>query len=308
MIPSQIYGTNIQMMGFPGPQVVDVFNPYEGVADLNAAFAAWTSLCPNTQGAPGNSYCCIRVFMDDNYRDFADPLSDLDVPTSYHISNSTCRIRCDKTYDLYENFSDVFLYQGKDPFSNPVTASFYSGPYSPLNKVDELYGDVVSWRRWMMYEFGRAMGLLSIDDGAPVSCPGSIDMVMNDPMTDDDAGELTDDDKCAFIKLYCPDAVGLGPALGVETGESQEFSLSQNLPNPFNIMTTIPYSLSKRGMVKLAVFDEAGREVKILVDQDMEIGAYTVGFHADDAMPAGAYWYVLQVDGATVTKQMILVK
>jgi hypothetical protein len=55
------------------------------------------------------------------------------------------------------------------------------------------------------------------------------------------------------------------------------------------------------------VFDETGREVKTLIGEHRAMGTYTDGFYADEAPPAGMYWYVLRVDRATVTKQMILV-
>ncbi len=45
------------------------------------------------------------------------------------------------------------------------------------------------------------------------------------------------------------------------------FSLSQNYPNPFNSCTTISYSITKRGLVQLKVYDILGREVSTLINK-----------------------------------------
>jgi hypothetical protein len=129
---------------------------------------------------------------------------------------------------------------------------------------------------------------------------------MENPATEDDPIDLTREDMCQFKKLYCDHEVGLG--VDDEEGAGSGLSLSQNAPNPFSTMTTIPYNLQRSGDVSLRIYDETGREVKNLVDRHMDPGTYTYGFHADEAMPAGAYWYILRVDGITVSKQMILVR
>ena len=45
------------------------------------------------------------------------------------------------------------------------------------------------------------------------------------------------------------------------------FELSQNFPNPFNPSTTIIYKLPHRSSVSIKVYDAAGVEISVLVDE-----------------------------------------
>jgi len=69
-------------------------------------------------------------------------------------------------------------------------------------------------------------------------------------------------------------------AIEDETGMPQGFSLSQNYPNPFNPETKIQFLLPKTGYVSLKVYDLLGREVSVLVDQELSAGAYEISFDA----------------------------
>ncbi|MCF8267117.1 MAG: carboxypeptidase regulatory-like domain-containing protein [Ignavibacteriales bacterium] len=85
------------------------------------------------------------------------------------------------------------------------------------------------------------------------------------------------------------------------------FELNQNYPNPFNPSTTISFSVPASGMVKLSVFDILGREVSVLVNQNMQAGIHTVNFNASD-LSSGLYIYRLQSSNNTLTKKMMLIK
>jgi hypothetical protein len=85
------------------------------------------------------------------------------------------------------------------------------------------------------------------------------------------------------------------------------FSLSQNVPNPFNPVTTIEYSAPGDCHVILKVFNTSGQEVSVLVDQHVRAGAHTVIWDAA-GMPSGLYFYTLQSGGKQHTKKMLLLK
>ena len=86
-----------------------------------------------------------------------------------------------------------------------------------------------------------------------------------------------------------------------------DFSLSQNYPNPFNPSTNIRYDLPKNGIVKLVVFDELGREIKTLVNENQTAGTYEATFNASQ-YPSGIYFYKLITDGFSETKKMLMIK
>jgi hypothetical protein len=87
----------------------------------------------------------------------------------------------------------------------------------------------------------------------------------------------------------------------------KSFMLSQNYPNPFNPITNINVQLSKTGFVKLVVFDVLGREVKTLVNEELNAGSYRVDFDGS-RLSSGIYFYRLETSGFTETRKMILIK
>jgi len=89
------------------------------------------------------------------------------------------------------------------------------------------------------------------------------------------------------------------------TSASGSFHLDQNYPNPFTESTTITFQLPEYARVVLKVYDLMGREVKKLVDSDLEKGGHKVEFNAKN-LPAGVYCCQIQANGRIETKKMIV--
>ncbi len=89
-------------------------------------------------------------------------------------------------------------------------------------------------------------------------------------------------------------------------------ALHQNHPNPFNPSTTISFSLRDRGIVSLAVYDVAGRLVRVLIDDVMEAGPRDVTWDGRDnagrVVASGVYFYRLEAGNFTETKKMVLLR
>jgi len=96
-----------------------------------------------------------------------------------------------------------------------------------------------------------------------------------------------------------------------ETEETRAASctLAQNFPNPFNPSTTISYNIQEPAHVALVVYDMAGRQVKVLVDQYQSIGSYAVRWSAEGAMESmlasGTYIARLRVGEQFLVRKMI---
>lgn len=86
-----------------------------------------------------------------------------------------------------------------------------------------------------------------------------------------------------------------------------EYSLSNNYPNPFNPTTVIQYTLPKQSDVSVKIFDVLGREVTTLVNKVQPKGNYEIEFRASK-LTSGIYFYRLQADYFIETKKMILLK
>lgn len=85
------------------------------------------------------------------------------------------------------------------------------------------------------------------------------------------------------------------------------FSLSQNYPNPFNPSSKFKVQISKLSNVKVVVYDAAGKEVEVLVNEQLHPGTYEVDFNGSK-YASGVYFYKLIAGDFVETKKMMLVK
>ncbi|MBU2583896.1 MAG: T9SS type A sorting domain-containing protein, partial [Bacteroidetes bacterium] len=84
----------------------------------------------------------------------------------------------------------------------------------------------------------------------------------------------------------------------LSTDVPTHFILSQNYPNPFNPATTISFSLTSKSFVSLKVFDALGREVSILLADELPAGTYARQWNAA-ALPSGVYFYRLVANASS---------
>ena len=107
-----------------------------------------------------------------------------------------------------------------------------------------------------------------------------------------------------------PTDLRYGPTDVSETITGNQYSLSDNYPNPFNSSTNIQYRLGTADFVTLKVFNVLGNEVTTLVNGFQEAGTYTVPFSVASNLSPGSsvYYYRLEVGTFVSTKQMILMK
>jgi photosystem II stability/assembly factor-like uncharacterized protein len=91
-----------------------------------------------------------------------------------------------------------------------------------------------------------------------------------------------------------------------------DYALGQNYPNPFNPITNVKIQMPKSGFVTLKVFDALGKEVRLLVNQNLNPGTYEVDFDGTD-LPSGVYYYRLDASSPlsttySETRKMVLTK
>ena len=86
----------------------------------------------------------------------------------------------------------------------------------------------------------------------------------------------------------------------------------QASPNPFNPTTTIEYSVSRSGHVRLGIVDVKGRLVSMLVDGFVQPGRHEIVWHGRDSsgreMPSGVYLTRLESNGQVAHGRMTLVR
>ena len=91
-----------------------------------------------------------------------------------------------------------------------------------------------------------------------------------------------------------------------------QYGLNQNMPNPFNPATLIGYQLPEAGLVRLAIYNLLGQEVRVLVNETKEAGSFTAAWDGTDALgrrvASGVYLYRINAGAFSATRRMLLLK
>jgi photosystem II stability/assembly factor-like uncharacterized protein len=101
-----------------------------------------------------------------------------------------------------------------------------------------------------------------------------------------------------------------GGIIGIEPFSSdipKTYELYQNYPNPFNPSTNIRFAVSRAAYVKLSVYDMLGRELEILVSENLKPATYEVKWNAGK-YSSGIYFYRLTTDDFQQVKKMSVIK
>ena len=95
-------------------------------------------------------------------------------------------------------------------------------------------------------------------------------------------------------------------------GTPQQYSLSQNSPNPFNPATAIEFTLSARSHVSLEIYNILGQKVRTLLNEAVAFGEHRIFWQGtDDAgrpVASGIYLYRIKSPEFTDTRKMLLLR
>jgi hypothetical protein len=110
---------------------------------------------------------------------------------------------------------------------------------------------------------------------------------------------------------FVPEEVEI-PAVAVEavseaTAVPSGYSLSQNAPNPFNLVTAIAYNLPQASRVTLTVYTITGQKVATMVSGHQEAGHYKVAWDGS-GFGTGIYLYRLEAGRFAEAKCMLFLK
>ena len=93
----------------------------------------------------------------------------------------------------------------------------------------------------------------------------------------------------------------------------EEYNLFQNMPNPFNAITTIRFNLPEEGQVIFTIYDVLGRKVVTLVSNEQySSGSHSVSWDGKDQLgnrvSSGVYLYQIQAGNFIQARKMVLLK
>ncbi|HXV14151.1 MAG TPA: T9SS type A sorting domain-containing protein, partial [Candidatus Krumholzibacteria bacterium] len=201
--------------------------------------------------------------------------------------------------------------------NSPFTGQFvaYGGAASPPGRFDVLKPGTNAVAA-MTYEGdpGRAAAVVQ-STVSPVT-QGTVNFVLagfsHHKIRDDEPAGIPD--RTVFLKDVLDAVTGSGGTPTTANRPVSRDALEQNVPNPFNPVTTIRYSIARAGHVNLVVYNAAGQRVASLVNevQQPRAAGYAVTWdgHADSGarVASGVYFYKLTSPGYSQTRKMVLLK
>ena len=88
--------------------------------------------------------------------------------------------------------------------------------------------------------------------------------------------------------------------------------LLSNYPNPFNLSTTIHYSVPKHDHVIIKIYNIVGHEILTLVDETKNAGEFSIVWDGSDksgrTLPTGIYLYQMHTQSTIKNGKMLLIK
>ncbi len=107
--------------------------------------------------------------------------------------------------------------------------------------------------------------------------------------------------------IFSKDGISVISSISTSTLIEQELELYQNVPNPVMDNTSISFYLPEDGNAKLTVSNTLGQEIMTLVSDNYSKGMHTIQMDAN-TMSTGVYFYKLEANNKSITKQLTLVK
>jgi WD40 repeat protein len=81
--------------------------------------------------------------------------------------------------------------------------------------------------------------------------------------------------------------------------------LNESNPNPITSIGKITFSLKENGWTKLSIVDLTGKTIKVMVNDNLDKGEYTIYVNASE-FPSGTYRYVLETPTQKLSKGLII--
>lgn len=84
-------------------------------------------------------------------------------------------------------------------------------------------------------------------------------------------------------------------------------TMSDNYPNPFREVTTLPVTVPRRMMIRIVLYNTLGKPVLNVISEEMETGYYEIPVRAH-SLASGLYFYRLYTEEKILTESMTLIR
>ncbi len=196
------------------------------------------------------------------------------------------------TISYYGSKKDTFGFLPGFPYKMCITGG--TGPIPEGTQIGEKFGTLKANSLTSGYKY-----FFNNDDTIPTSAGITNGLYLQCSNPSSKYWYFQDNPISAFIHFE--------DVTGVNELSENGFSVSQNYPNPFNQKTQITYNLTKSSKVEFAVYDLAGRELINNKYSTVAPGQHIINLEANQFSP-GIYLYTFNVNGALLTKKMVITR
>ncbi|MDP1622754.1 MAG: FG-GAP-like repeat-containing protein [Bacteroidales bacterium] len=99
--------------------------------------------------------------------------------------------------------------------------------------------------------------------------------------------------------------IGITSAEEVPDNHLAEYHLGQNYPNPCDRFTTVRYSIPRKEMVSMKVYNIHGEEITTLLNEEKQPGSYEASLDLTN-LSDGLYYYRLKTREFSMTRKMVI--
>ncbi|MCX6249901.1 MAG: T9SS type A sorting domain-containing protein [Bacteroidetes bacterium] len=217
----------------------------------------------------------------------------------------------DNCFVVFSNYNVQSIFRTTDGGLNWETA----GGNLEENTDGSGNGPSVRWLKLLFYQgttiyyAGTSVGLFSTTslNGAQTiwqqESPGLIgrsivDMI--DARSTDGWVMIATQGNGIFTSYFEPTGIGDHPTIN-------QALLEQNYPNPATTETSIKFTVHKPEQVKIILYDQEGKQVRVLLDQFVQKGSHVISFQMDH-LSSGIYYYTLTSYAGRLSRKMIVLK
>jgi hypothetical protein len=243
-----------------------------------------------------------KAFLSSSVRDVRDIVS------PEHTANAMVINMLGDT--LYNNWNSIFVESGWD-----TGKYIYTFKYGKVG-VGFVYPDWYDARGWHgsnpdgTVKQGHTCQDWTSDSSGNVGANGDLDEA--EWLSNESTG--CDTTLCVVcVRVSAPDS--FPTYIDVDPRASTlpyRFDLHQNHPNPFNLMTTIEYTVPVRSNVIIQVSNILGQKVRTLLDEIKPAGTHQITWdgtdHEGQPVSSGIYFYRFQAGDVVKTRKMLLLK
>ena len=216
-------------------------------------------------------------------------------------------------HDGFMNARAQSFFDNDADYPNLVAENNQNLPFSFMNITEpgvdgqdattEMINYMINFRTGGLLDF---WGYESDIETFGVFAPLAIDWPFTEDLSHDITAVTGDGGNPVGDLNWYPNAVRVSNERGTDLPD--RFTLAQNYPNPFNPTTNIEFTLHSSERVTLKVFDVLGREVAVLVENQLRnAGEHQINFSANN-LPSGVYLYRLEAGNFSQARRMILLK